>query len=331
MDFKETIGIDVSKPFIDAAIHTARKHRRFKNTAEGFCQMLLWVSENTNVKRQHTLFAFEHTGLYSLPLSAFLSERHLSYVLIPGLELKRSMGIARGKDDRMDAKAIALYAYRRREEVTPYTLPSKRLLELRKLLSLREKLVKQRTGFKATNTEIKGFLTRTDNAMYFAVHEAMIKALNQQILAVERQLELVIQAEEPLKRMFDLIVGIKGVGTQTALFMIAFTNGFTLFPNFRKFASYAGIAPFPYQSGISIKGKSQVHCFANKKFKSLLSSCATIAIRCNPEMRMYYQRRISEGKGKMSTLNIIRNKLLSRIFAVVQRGTPYVDTMAYAS
>ena len=33
----------------------------------------------------------------------------------------------------------------------------------------------------------------------------------------------------------------------------------------------------------------------------------------------------------MSTLNIIRNKLLARAFAVVNRGTPYVDTMGYVA
>ncbi len=331
MEFQETIGIDVSKPYIDAAIHTVKKHRRFKNTADGFSEMLQWASKNSGTKYSRVLFAFEHTGLYSLPLSAYLSEKHFPYVLIPGLELKRSTGITRGKDDRIDAKAIALYAYRRREEVTPYELPSQRLLELRKLLSLREKLVRQRTGFMSTNTEIKSFLTKKEHVMYFAVHEEMIKTLTQQIRSVEKQLASMIRDEERLKKMFDLIVGIKGVGVQTALFMIAFTNGFTLFSNSRKFASYAGIAPFPYQSGISILGKSKVHCFANKKFKSLLSNCAVSAISCNSEMRLYYERRLNEGKDKMSTINIVRNKLLSRIFAVVQRGTPYVDTLAYAS
>jgi len=49
----------------------------------------------------------------------------------------------------------------------------------------------------------------------------------------------------------------------------------------------------------------------------------------NVEMNTYYQRRINEGKDKMSTINIIRNKILGRIFAVVQRGTPYVDIVAY--
>jgi len=66
------------------------------------------------------------------------------------------------------------------------------------------------------------------------------------------------------------------------------------------------------------------------KFKSLLSNCATIAITCNPELRLYYKRRIEEGKHKMSTLNIVRNKILGRIFAVVDRGTPYVETMKFA-
>ena len=331
MKFKETIGIDVSKPFIDALIYTVKKHKRFKNSKKGFNEMIVWVERYTTVKSVNRLYAFEHTGLYSLPLSIYLTEKNISFILIPGLELKKSLGITRGKDDEIDAKAIALYAYRRREEIKPYKLPSKNLLELRRLLSLRVKLVKQRTGYKSTNTEIKDFLTKKEHAVYFKVHSDMIRTLTKQIKVVEKQLLSIIKEDEDLKKMYELIVGIKSVGTQTALFMITFTNGFTLFENHRKFASYAGIAPFPYQSGISIKGKSKVHPFANKKFKSLLSNCAVNAIVNNAEMRLYYQRRINEGKSKMSTINIIRNKLLARIFAVVQRGTPYVDTLAYAS
>ena len=55
------------------------------------------------------------------------------------------------------------------------------------------------------------------------------------------------------------------------------------------------------------------------------------AIQFNPEMRMYYQKRVAEGKNEMSTLNIVRNKLLARIFAVVQRQSPYVDTYRFAA
>jgi hypothetical protein len=46
-------------------------------------------------------------------------------------------------------------------------------------------------------------------------------------------------------------------------------------------------------------------------------------------MKAYYERRLQMGKSKMSTLNIIRNKLVSRAFAVVRRRTPYVNIMGY--
>ena len=63
--------------------------------------------------------------------------------------------------------------------------------------------------------------------------------------------------------------------------------------------------------------------------KTLLGNCVTTSIQLNPEMKMYFERRLSEGKNNMSTINIIRNKILSRIFAVVKRGTPYVQTLNY--
>jgi len=331
MDFKETIGIDVSKPFIDAVIHSNQKHRQFRNSSKGFKDLLSWVKKQSNHKASNRLFAFEHTGLYSAPLSIFLTKEEVAYIMIPGLELKKSMGIVRGKTDKVDAKTIALYTYRRRDEVKPYILPSEKLLILRKLLSLRDKLVKQSSAYKATNKEIKDFMNKENNEIYFEIHDEMISILNEKIKKVEKQIKTIIKTEEKLHEQYKLITTIKGVGDQTAWHMIVYTNAFTLFDNSRKFASYSGVAPFPYQSGISIKGKSKVHQFANKKFKSLLSNCASSAVMHNSELRLYYTNRLELGKNKMSTLNIIRNKILSRIFAVIQRGTPYVDTYAFAS
>ena len=60
----------------------------------------------------------------------------------------------------------------------------------------------------------------------------------------------------------------------------------------------------------------------------MVAICACIY---NPELKVYNKRRVSEGKNKMSTLNIIRNKLIARMFAVVNRGTAYVDLIKYAA
>jgi len=158
-----------------------------------------------------------------------------------------------------------------------------------------------------------------------------IKELTRQIDKVEDDLDNIIMKDDYLKKLYELITSIRGVGPQTAMFMITFTDGFTRFENWRKFASYCGTAPFPNSSGISIRGRTKVSNLANKKIKSLLDLCAKSAIQSNQEMKKYYQRRIDEGKSKMRTTNIIRNKLLSRIFAVVKRETAYVNTLAYAS
>jgi transposase len=148
---------------------------------------------------------------------------------------------------------------------------------------------------------------------------------------VEKQMRLLIKSDDRLSGQFRLIISIKAIGEQTALFMIVYTDGFTKFKTWRKFASYCGIAPFPNVSGTSIRGKTKVSHLANKKIKSLFDLCAKSAIQHSPEMKAYYKRRLEEGKNKMSTINIIRNKLLARIFAVIERQTPYVDIMKYAA
>lgn len=331
MQIKETIGIDVSKPFIDVFIYSSKNHKQFSNSSKGFNDLIRWLNKHSSVPKAKRIFAFEHTGLYSIPLSIFLSQKRLNYVILPGLELRRSLGIARGKNDKVDAKAIAFYAYRRREELQPYQLPSAKFFELRKLLSLREKLVKQKAGYMATNKEINNFLSKDSHPVYFEVHQEMLAIFKEKIRKVEKQITAIFKNDPLLFEQFKLITSITGVGTQTAWYIIVYTQAFTLFENSRKFASYAGIAPFPYQSGISIKGRTKVHHLANKKFKALLSSCATSAIIHNSELRLYYQKRLEKGKHKMSTINVVRNKILSRIFAVIERGTPYVNTLAYAA
>jgi transposase len=331
MKFKEVIGIDVGKLSNDVTIHSSQKCNKFGNNIAGFKAMLTWILQNINYEKSELLFAFEHTGLYSFPLSVFLTEKKLFFTIIPGLEIKRSLGIQRGKNDKVDAKRIALYTHRRISNIKPYTLPSKRLIEIRRLLSLRDKLVVQKAGYTANMKENTKFLKRSDNKLLFKVHENMLEVFSSEINKLDKELDIIVNSDTSLKNLFKLITSIKGVGKQTAMFMIAFTNGFTLFDNWRKFASYAGTAPFPYQSGISINGKTKVNHLANKKFKALLNMCATSSIICNPEMKAYFKRRKAEGKNGMSTINIIRNKILARIFAVVNRGTPYVNTCKFAA
>ncbi len=331
MKVSDVIGIDVSKLTIDVRMHVKQKYGQFENSKKGFDKMCQWVYKNNPIPKEEIMFVFEHTGLYSYNLAVYLNRQGIPFYMASGLEIKRSLGISRGKDDKIDATKIARYAYRLRDEIIPYKLPSQELENLKRLFSLRNRLVKQRAGYKASYKEQKRVYRVKDNTILLGVQEKMIKYLTKQINAIEEEMYSIIKGDEKLLKQYNLITSITSIGSQTALSMIVLTAGFTKFKNWRKFASFSGIAPFPNRSGTSIKGKTKVSHLANKKIKALLNLCAINAIQYNLEMKLYYKRRSAEGKHPFSTINAIRNKLLARIFAVVQREQPYVNFLKFAA
>lgn len=331
MKINNTIGIDVSKSKFDIFIYSNRMTEIFENTRKGYSKALKWVEKNNTYKAEETLFVFEHTGLYSENLATYLAVQDIPFLIVPGLAVKRSLGIARGKSDKIDAGKIAQYAYRMRDELKPVQLASKTLTAIKKFLSLRNRMVVQRAGYKASLKEQKLFLDKKDFVVILDTQEKMIHCLSKQIDKIEQEMEDMIRSEEALHDLFRNITSIKGIGSQTALYMIVYTDGFTKFNTWRQCASYCGTAPFPNTSGSSIRGKTKVSNLANKKLKSLLDLCAKSSIQHNPEIRAYYKRRVEEGKDKRSTINIIRNKLLARMFAIAERKTPYVELMKYAA
>jgi transposase len=330
MNFKEVIGIDVSKNTIDACIYLSQKSSEFANTNKGIKGFLGWVKDKLK-DLSEVLFVYEHTGMYSHTLTLVLQEMGCYYYVAPALDIKRSMGIVRGKDDQVDAKRIALYGYRLREEITPTKVCFESITTLKSLMTLRSKLVKQRSAHKSTLKEQKSIYQSKDFKFIFETQQRLIHYLTKQIKSVEKQMHEVINSHIALKTNMDLMLSIKGVGRQMATTMLIVTENFAKFDSSRKFASYCGVAPFAYQSGTSIKGRNRVSPLANKKIKSLVHMCAVSAIQHNSEMKIYYQKRVEQGKSKMSTLNIIRNKLIARIFAVIQRQTPYVDTLRFVA
>ena len=66
---------------------------------------------------------------------------------------------------------------------------------------------------------------------------------------------------------------------------------------------------------------------ANQKLKKLIHLAAMAASHSNSDLKAYYIRKVKEGKNKMSVINAIRNKLIHRIWAVIQRQMPYVMEM----
>ena len=141
---------------------------------------------------------------------------------------------------------------------------------------------------------------------------------------IEREMKELIAADSNICRNYKLLTSIKGVGPITAIVMLCSTLNFTKITDHRKFACYCGLAPFEHSSGTSVRGGCHTSSMANRDIKVQLNRSALIAIRCDPQLKAYYERKVAEGKHKFSVLNAVRAKIAARCFAVVRRGTPYV-------
>lgn len=120
-----------------------------------------------------------------------------------------------------------------------------------------------------------------------------------------------------------MIKSVPGVGKVLAWVFLSKTDGFTSITNPRKMACYSGVVPFDFQSGTSIKKRPGVSMLADKTIKSTLHLGAMSAIRHSNDLQTYYQRKVEEGKNKMSVLNAVRNKIIHRVFAVIKNQRPY--------
>lgn len=272
---------------------------------------------------KQSLFCMEHTGIYNAHLLEVLQKANAFIALESGAQIKLSLGLQRGKDDVVDARRIAEYAARFNDRLTLWQPPRHVITQLRHLTTLRERLVSGLEQLRRPIEESKAFMKKEDWELLRKNCQSSLKAIEADIEKVEKQIHEIISQDDYLKKLFDQVTSVSGVGKITAHSVIISTNEFKDINDPRKFACHAGIAPFKHNSGSSIRGRTRVSHRANKKLKKLLHLCAMSAIRFNAELKSYYQRKVDLGKNKMSVLNAVRNKIVHRIFAVVRNNTTY--------
>jgi len=334
MKKKVFAGIDVSKNWIDVTCfqETDLKitlYERFDNNREGFQKMTAWIQKKFNIDKQSIYFCLEHTGAYSLLLSVFLSENGYNVWVEHALQIKRSLGMKREKNDKLDSYDIAMYVFRYLDKFKQYKTPNKLLLALQDLEAYRERLVKARLSLEVAAKELKTEINEDNSGFIQDSSDYIIHGITEQIKEVDAQVTELIKSDSELKELYDLSTSIKGIGKQIAVYLLIHTQAFKAFENVRQLACYCGLAPFAQTSGSSINSKSRVSHLANKKLKSLLHMGALNAIRFDSEMKLFYEKKKKEGKHHLSILNIIKNKLINRIFAVVKRKTKFMSISEY--
>src|SRR3954469_6474272 len=110
------IGIDVSKQTLDRSVHGTKSHIRIANSAEGFKQLQSWL-KSLNIALCNCWFVMEYTGGYEYRLVQFCESKQITFTRVAGLEIKKSLGMQRGKNDKTDSRRIAEYGYEKREKL----------------------------------------------------------------------------------------------------------------------------------------------------------------------------------------------------------------------
>lgn len=331
-NFSFFVGCDISKAVIDVAYHSDGKANylgQFPNSQKGFERVLKKLSKLSNQALSKWFFCFENTGVYSKPLFEWLISKDIPCREESALKISRSLGLRRGKDDKVDAQDICQYAFEKRDNIQSSKLPEPLILKLRKLLARRDFLVKQRQSLKVSLKEQKGYIDSDTFDELNVGNKVLINAYNEQIKSLEEAIQRLIESDTKISSNDKLARSVIGIGPITSAYIIAVTENFLRFDNARKFACYCGVAPFPNRSGTR-KGSTRISHIANKKMKSLFSNCTMSAINFDPELKRYYKRKIADGKRPGVVLNAIKNKLIHRVFSVIKRQTPFVQLLNYA-
>lgn len=324
-DYKQFYGVDVSKKTVDIVYSDKQTtvHQQFTNDLAGMEQLTEWLIQN-KASSENALFCMETTGLYCFTLTHFLSSKSIDVWVEHSGAIKKSTGLARGKNDKVDAHRILMYAIKNLDRLRLWKPMSSTLEKIKHLAKLRDRLIET---VKRLTVPINEFEQTGNVQMAKLLHKAIKKtltAVDKDVREVESQIMQIVNDDENLKQLYRIVTSVVGIGFVTAINLIIHTNGFSDMNDARKLACYCGVAPFEYSSGSSIRGKTRVHPMANKKIKSNLHMASVSAVKHDDQLRIYYQRKVAEGKSKLSVLNAVGNKLLARVVACVNNQKMYV-------
>lgn len=324
---KHWIGIDVSKATLDVALldtgGNIAAEDQVENSATGLKRLLRrWTKEHALVNKEF-MICLEPTSYYSNAVLTALVELDIPTWLAHPNDIRASVGMTRGKSDRIDAQRIADYARRFHDKVRLFTADQLKMNKLKQLLSKRQYYVMRKTAHRRQIKDMNKLMDKDLRAPFTRFDKAQIKALDKVINALEGMIQDTIYAEPELSKRFELLKSVEGVGLILGAHLLALTDGFTRFITPRQLACHAGGAPFENRSGTSIRGRNRVSPNANHTLKRLLHISVVGLIRFPGEFQAYFKRKVAEGKHKMLVFNAMRNKLIHRVCAVIRKGEPY--------
>ncbi len=326
------VGIDVSKPFFDAALlswpdqETGIAVRefpaaRFRRSKAGTEEFVTWLEGLLGEESEalETRVVMEATGKYSSALAVWLLEcrRPLAAAIVnpqPVAKFIQSLAL-RNTTDELSARGLALYGAQRRP--APYEPLSKEEADLLELTRYRHFLVGQRTAM--SNHDGEG----AHSKVVLKVQARRRRQTQKDIATVEEQMKLQVAKTEGLKEDIALLETIYGVGFITAVTVRVELGDLRRFERARELSAFAGTSPREFVSGTSVRKRTRMSKTGNSRVRAVLymASCAAI-VHPNPWQDEYLRFR-GNGQEPMAALGVLMRKMLVLMRAILISGQPY--------
>jgi transposase len=291
----QTIGVDISKDFLDVAFHPAGEAARFANDAKGHRALIkrLRACEVARV-------VFEATGAYHRLFERTLAEAGLPLAKVNPRQARR-FAEATGKlakTDRCDAAMLARMGSAL--ELTARPIVSQAIDQMRELLNARDALIKDRVAA----------LNRQKNVLSPLIKRQLADRLRQidsQIQAIDKQQEKLRSADSQIAQRFEILTSIPGMGEITANALIAEMPELGDLEQGQA-ACLAGLAPFAKDTGKST-GRRSIRG-GRATVRKAIYMPALCAIKFNAQCKAKYQALIKAGKTPKVAIVAVMRKLI---------------------
>jgi len=288
------IGVDVAKASLDVA--WAERSRRFANNKSGLSALTKWVKQSPFAVH----LICEASGGYERGLLDAAEQNAIKVSLVQANRVRqyaRAAGIL-AKTDKVDARVLCAFGSAMQPEPTPpLSGQQKRLRELEtQRQHLTRMMVAEQNRLAQLNDKELQRLTRS-----------LLATLKKQMAAIDMRMGGLIAEDQTLKQKAQKLTAIAGVGTRTAMLLLARMPELGTL-NRAQAAALAGLAPFNRDSG-TLRGKRTI--FGGRRaLRCGLYMAALVAARHNLILRNFYQRLRSNGKPHKVALTAVMRKLL---------------------
>lgn len=320
MNLKISVGLDVSSKKVDACISTIDHTQRVKvksscsivNSNAGFLKLVQWIRKWEDKATIPIVICVEATGVYHENLAYYLDNAgYRVSIILPNKAKKylQSLGL-KSKNDRIDAKGLAQMGAE--QNLQQWIRPSEVFVSLRALTrqyqSIQESITAEKNKFHAEEH------SAISNKEVMKQIKSLIQFLEKQKKAIEKLISKAVQNDATLKLKIENICTVRGLSILSVSTVIAETNGFQLFENYKQVVSYAGYDVVENQSG-SHRGKTRISKKGNSRIRRILHMPSLTAISSENTIFKDLYTRVYERTGiKMKGIVAVQKKLLLIIY-----------------